>query len=72
MRQKSYDRAKVLKEANLGVGMQWPQHVRDARKLLYPIMQQQKNKGNTVKMVNDKLYVNGVEYVPGQQQQQQS
>ena len=71
VRQKSYDRAEVLKEANLGVGIQWPQHVRDARKLLYPIMQQEKNKGNTVKMVKDKLYVNGVEYVPGQQQQHQ-
>lgn len=74
VRQASYDNASDLKKENLGIGIQWPQQVREARKTLYPIMQQEKNKGNTVKLVRDKLYVNGVEYQPGaaagQQQQQ--
>lgn len=65
MRQASYDNASDLKKENLGIGVQWPQQVREARKTLYPIMQQEKNKGNTVKLVRDKLYVNGVEYQPG-------
>ena len=71
VRKASYDHADKLKEVNLGVGMQWPQHVREARKALYPIMQQEKLNGKTVKLVRDKLFVNGVEYVPGQQQQPQ-
>ena len=69
VRQASYNHSASLKAANLGIGIQWPQQVRDARKTLYPIMQQEKNKGNTAKMVKDKLFVNGIEYVPGQQQQ---
>ena len=66
VRQASYDKAGALKGANIGIGIQWPQQVREARKTLYPIMQQEKSKGNTVKMVRDKLFVNGAEYVPGQ------
>ena len=65
VRQASYDHAQVLKGANIGIGVQWPQQVREARKSLYPIMQQERNKGNTVKLVKDKLFVNGVEHVPG-------
>ena len=69
VRQKSYDFSEDLKNANLGVGMQWPQQIREARKTLYPIMQREKNNGKTVKLVRDKLFVNGVEYVPPQPQQ---
>lgn len=65
VRQASYDHAQVLKGANIGIGVQWPQQVREARKSLYPIMQQERNKGNTMKLVKDKLFVNGVEHVPG-------
>lgn len=71
VRQASYAHANELKDAKMGIGVQWPQQVREARKALYPIMQQEKTKGNTVKLVKDKLFVNGIEYVPGQQQQQQ-
>ena len=71
VRQVSHDHADDLKNVKLGVGIQWPQQVREARKVLYPITQQEKNKGNTVKLARDKLFVNVVEYVPGQQQQQQ-
>ena len=69
VRQKSYDFSEDLKKAKLGVGMQWPQQVREARKTLYPIMQREKNNGKTVKLVRDKLFVDGVEYVPPQPQQ---
>ena len=76
VRQASYARAEELKNHNLGVGIQWPQQIRDARKALYPIMQQAKNNGRTVKLVKDKLFIDGVEYKPGpatgQQQQQHS
>lgn len=65
VRQASYDHAQALKGANIGIGIQWPQQVREARKSLYPIMQQEKSKGNAVKLVKDKLFVNGVEHVPG-------
>ena len=68
VRQKSYDYAQVLKGANIGIGMQWPQQVRETRKALYPIMQREKSNGKTVKMVRDKLFINGVEYVPQQHQ----
>ena len=72
VKRKSYDRAEELKQAKLGIGMQWPQHVREARKALYPIMIQEKQKGNDVKMSRDKLYINGNLYrKPAQQQQQQ-
>lgn len=71
VRKASYDRADALKNANLGIGVQWSQQEREARKVLNPIMQQEKSKGNTVKLVKDKLFVNGVEYVPSQPQQQQ-
>ena len=71
VKQRSYDRAETLKQANLGIGMQWPQHVREARKALYPIMIQEKQKGNDVRMSRDKLYINGALYRPVTQQQQQ-
>ena len=64
VRQKSYDYSEELKNAKVGVGVQWPQQVREARKVLYPIMQREKNNGKTVKLVRDKLLVDGVEYVP--------
>ena len=42
VRQASYDKSDALKNENLGVGMQWPQQIREARKALYPIMQKEK------------------------------
>ena len=71
IRQRSYDKAHTLKAANLGVGIQWPQPIREARKALYSIMQREKANGKAVKLVRDKRLVNGVEYVQQQQQQQQ-
>ena len=53
----------------MGVGVQWPQQVRETRKSLYPVKQKEKQKGKNVKMVRDKLYINGTEYTPAQQDQ---
>ena len=71
VRKKSYDYSDALKQANLGIGMQSPQQVREARKSLYPVMQREKQNGKEVKMIRDKLYINGTEYRQQQDQQQQ-
>lgn len=64
VRQKSFDMRADLKQTNHGVGIQWPKQVLEARKSLYPIMQREKAKGSTVRMVRDKLFINGQEYNP--------
>lgn len=71
VRKRSYDHSDALKQANLGIGMQWPQQVREARKSLYPVMQRERQNGKEVKMVRDKLFINGTEYRQEQDQQQQ-
>ena len=71
IRQRSYDFRETLKQCNQGIGVQMPYSVREARKSLYPIMRQERDKGNeNVKMVRDKLYINGKPYTPTGQQQQ--
>ena len=61
IRQKSFDRVinDRMRQQNLGVGEQWPKHVRDTRRELRPLMQREKEKGNNVRLVRDKLFVNG-------------
>lgn len=71
VRKRSYDCSDALKQANLGIGMQWPQQVREARKSLYPVMQREKQNGKEVRMVRDKLFINGREYRQEQDQQEQ-
>lgn len=71
VKSRSYERANELKQANKGIGMQWPQQVREARKALYPVMQQQKQNGKNVKLVRDKLYIDGTLYRPNAPQTQQ-
>jgi len=41
-----------------------PKEWRDARRRLYSIMQAERLKGNRVRMVADKLYINGQQYKP--------
>ena len=71
VKSKSYERAENLKQANKGIGTQWPQQVREARKVLYPVMQQAKRDGKEVKLVRDKLYIDGTLYRSTEQQPQQ-
>lgn len=64
VRTKTYDRNEILKEQDCGVSIQRPKNVRDARKSLYSVMKREKEKGNEVKFVGDKLYINGQPYIP--------
>ena len=64
VRSKSFEHADNFKKANLGIGTQSPKEIREARKTLYTIMEQEKAKGNAVKMVRDRLYINGKLYKP--------
>lgn len=64
VRNKSFELADNLKAANIGIGAQWPKQMRDARKTLSAVMAQEKAKGNVVKLVRDKLYINGQLYKP--------
>ena len=66
VRTKAYEHADDLKKANLGIGTQCPKQIREARKPLYTIMEQEKAEGNTVKLVKDKLYINGKLYKPAE------
>ena len=64
VRNKSFELADSLKAANIGTGAQWPKQMHDARKTLSAVMAQEKAKGNVVKFVRDKLYINGQLYKP--------
>jgi hypothetical protein len=63
VRKKSYDNNDLLKRKDLGIGVQWPKQIREARKQLIPTLEREKAKGHSVKFVRDKLYVNGRQYV---------
>lgn len=63
VRNKSFELSDKLKAERIGIGAQWPKQMRDTRKTLHAIMQQERAKGNTAKIVKDKLYVNGHLYV---------
>jgi hypothetical protein len=62
VRSKSFANMETLKRNGLGIGVQWPKQVRDARRQLMPIMDREKAKGHSVKFVRDKLYINGRQY----------
>ena len=55
-------RAHLLKGKPFGISEQFPAAIEDRRKELYPLVKQLKRKGNHVKLVRDRLYVNGQLY----------
>jgi chromosome segregation ATPase len=63
IKKKSFEHKDALKAINVNVRDQWPREVMDKRRQLYPIMEQERVKGKTVRMVRDKLFINNVEYV---------
>lgn len=63
VRTTSYTVKDDLKKTNHGVGIQLPKEWREARRDLYPVMQTEKRKGHKVKLVADKLYINGQQYM---------
>ena len=56
--------AKYLKGRPFGINQQFPAEIENRRRELYPIMKEAKNKGETAKMVRDKLFINNKEYIP--------
>ena len=53
------DRAFMLRDTPYGIHEQLPQAMEDRRKELYPVMRRLRDEGNRVRMVRDKLIVNG-------------
>lgn len=62
VRSLSFQKGDALKAKGMGISVQWPQTIRDRRRKLFPIMQRLQNEGNNVRMVADRLYVNGQLY----------
>ncbi|KAK3101421.1 hypothetical protein FSP39_003436 [Pinctada imbricata] len=54
--------AKRLKGKRIWIKQQFPSEVEQARKSLYPVMNDMRSKGHRVKMVRDMLYVDGEVY----------
>ena len=67
VRQTSYNCTDGLKAANLGIGIQIPKDIREARKPLYPIMKKAKDEGKSVRFNGKTLLINGKEYTSDQQ-----
>ncbi|KAK3091168.1 hypothetical protein FSP39_017674 [Pinctada imbricata] len=59
------DNAYKLRGSPYGIRLQFPAAVEENRKHLYPIMREFRDQGNRVKLVRDRLYVNGRRYHPG-------
>ena len=60
VRQKSFDteiKAEMTKR-NIGVGVQWPQQIREARKALHPLAKEAESRREKTRMVGNKLYIN--------------
>jgi len=51
-----------VKASDLGVGVQLPKAIREARKPLYEHVKKAREEGKKTKFVGKKLYINGVEY----------
>ena len=55
----------ALQGKDYGVSEQFPAEIENKRRELYPIMKRYKqNTNNKVALVRDKLYINGVQYIP--------
>lgn len=57
------DSAHRLRGTHFGINEQFPAAVEDRRKLLYPIMKHKRRSGHRVKLVRDKLFIDGQLYV---------
>ncbi len=53
-----------LKDSNVGMGDQYPREIQQRRKELWNYYKDARNKGHRVKLVLDKLYVDGQEFCP--------
>ena len=64
VRELGYAKRDALRATNKSVKPQIPAEVLEKRKPLYSVFEKAKNDGARVKLVLDKLYINGREYVP--------
>ena len=62
------EKQQTLKQQNIGIGVQLPKEVREARKPLYDVMRQAKNSGKDARFVGKDLQVNGQIYKAGNQE----
>jgi hypothetical protein len=51
-----------MKANNVGVWVQLPKEWREARQNLYTIFSAEKRKGNNVKFIGKKLFINDIEF----------
>lgn len=63
-RQAVKDRARLLRGSIFGVSEQLPASMEDRRKDLLPVMREKRTMGHNVKLIRDKLIVDGRLYVP--------
>ncbi|KAH3877225.1 hypothetical protein DPMN_001087 [Dreissena polymorpha] len=59
------EKQQTLKQQNIGIGVQLPKEVREARKQLYDVMRQAKNSGKDIRFVWKDLQINGQIYKVG-------
>ena len=60
---------KTLIGSSYSVNEQFPQEIENRRKLLYPVAKRaRQNPNNKVRLVRDKLYINGAQYIPDEQE----
>lgn len=64
VRQKSFELSEYLKATKLGIGVQLPRELREARKPLINPMKEAKEAGKTVRFVGARLFIDGEEYIP--------
>ncbi|KAK3094866.1 hypothetical protein FSP39_007262 [Pinctada imbricata] len=55
---------RTLRGSNIWVQEQFPPEIEQRRKALYPVMKEERRKNNKVRLVRDRLYINGTEYIP--------
>ena len=54
--------ANLLKGTTIRIAEQFPKEITETRKKLYPVMKKAKEDGNVVKLIKDKLFINGQRY----------
>ncbi|XP_069139338.1 putative uncharacterized protein DDB_G0279653 [Argopecten irradians] len=52
-----------LKGTSFGIHEQYPGEIEERRKKLYPVLKHNKQAGNDAKLVRDRLYINGRQYI---------
>lgn len=65
MREKVREQTRRLAGTHFNIQEQFPKKVQEKRKQLIPIMKEARRNRKMATLVKDKLYIDGVEYIPG-------